>query len=127
MITYTETELLRLARIRTDVAAEQRLAIQAEAQRLAAQARADAVVAALRFAGRALGRLVARLAAWRRYRVALAELQALDPRMLGDIGITRAEIPRVAAGLWAPETAVPAATAPVQGKPGNDNARQAAA
>jgi uncharacterized protein YjiS (DUF1127 family) len=31
------------------------------------------------------------------------ELSSLDDRTLGDIGITRADIPRVAAGLWTPE------------------------
>ena len=126
MLTYSETELLRLAQIRTDIAAQQRLATRAEAQRMAAQARAEAVADGLRTAGRAIGRLIARFAAWRRYRAALSELRALDPRLLDDIGISRAEIPRVAAGLWAPEPAV-ATPAPADRQPGNDNARQAAA
>lgn len=126
MMTYSETELLRLAQIRTDVAAQQRLAILAEAQRMAAQARAEAIANGLCAAGRAIGRVFARLAAWRRYRTALSELQALDPRMLDDIGISRAEIPRVAAGLWAPEPTADTA-APADRRPGNDNARQAAA
>ncbi len=126
MLTYSETELLRLARIRTDIATQQRLATLAEAQRMAAQARAEAVANGLRTAGRAIGRLVARLVAWRRYRAALSELRALDPRLLDDIGISRAEIPRVAAGLWAPEPAV-AMPMPAGHQPGNDNARQAAA
>jgi uncharacterized protein YjiS (DUF1127 family) len=34
------------------------------------------------------------------------ELSSLDDRTLGDIGITRADIPRVAAGLWTPERRV---------------------
>jgi uncharacterized protein YjiS (DUF1127 family) len=31
------------------------------------------------------------------------ELSSLDDRTLADIGITRADIPRVAAGVWTPE------------------------
>jgi uncharacterized protein YjiS (DUF1127 family) len=45
------------------------------------------------------------------------ELSSLDDRTLGDIGITRSDIPRVAAGLWTPErngaTSVTAAPANV--------------
>ncbi len=35
---------------------------------------------------------------WRAYRKNLEELSALDDRTLADIGITRADIPAVAAG-----------------------------
>jgi uncharacterized protein YjiS (DUF1127 family) len=36
---------------------------------------------------------------WRRHRHAIAALQALDARMLKDIGITRSEITSVVSGL----------------------------
>jgi uncharacterized protein YjiS (DUF1127 family) len=41
------------------------------------------------------------LAAWSERRAALRELSALDDRMLRDIGITRADIPAVIAGMTA--------------------------
>jgi uncharacterized protein YjiS (DUF1127 family) len=41
------------------------------------------------------------LAAWSERRAALRELSALDDRMLRDIGITRADIPAVVAGMTA--------------------------
>jgi hypothetical protein len=40
---------------------------------------------------------------WREYQDTYAELSQLDDRMLSDIGIARSDIPRVAAGLWAPQ------------------------
>ncbi len=55
--------------------------------------------------GVALGNLVAvlvkSLAAWSERRTACRELNALDDRMLSDIGITRADIPAVVAGMTA--------------------------
>ena len=48
MYTYTEAELLRVARVRTDPVSTQRMIDQSEANRLAAQARAEAILAALR-------------------------------------------------------------------------------
>lgn len=38
------------------------------------------------------------------------ELSSLDDRTLSDIGITRSDIPRVAAGLWTPERRTAAVT-----------------
>jgi uncharacterized protein YjiS (DUF1127 family) len=53
----------------------------------------------------ALGNLFAvlggSLAAWSERRAALRELNALDDRMLSDIGITRGDIPAVVAGMTA--------------------------
>jgi uncharacterized protein YjiS (DUF1127 family) len=126
MYAYPETELLRLAQVRSDRLTAQRWLDLAEANRLATKARSEAIQAALRAAGRALRRLAGRIAAWRRYQVAVAELQALDARMLGDIGISRGDIPRVAAGLWMP-TVREATTVTTLALPGNENARQAAA
>jgi len=55
--------------------------------------------------GAALGSLLALVAgktiAWSERRAALRELNALDDRMLSDIGITRADIPAVVAGMTA--------------------------
>jgi uncharacterized protein YjiS (DUF1127 family) len=126
MYTYTETELLRVARVRTDPVSAQRMIDMAEANRLAAQARTEATLAALGAVGRFVGRILRKVAAWRRYRAGVAELQALDARTLSDIGITRADIPAVAAGLWMPQGRQ-ATTATTHPMPGNENARQAAA
>jgi len=126
MYTYTEAELLRMARVRTDPVSTQRMIDQSEANRLAAQARAEATLAALRGVGRLVGWIVRKVAAWRRYRAGVAELQALDTRTLSDIGITRADIPAVAAGLWMPRDRQATTTTTIS-LPGNENARQAAA
>ncbi len=126
MYTYTEAELLRVARVRTDPVSTQRMIDLSEANRLAAQARAEATLAALRAVGRLVGGIARRLGAWRRYRAGIAELEALDARTLSDIGITRADIPAVAAGLWMPQGR-PVAPVGFPSLPGNENARQAAA
>jgi uncharacterized protein YjiS (DUF1127 family) len=126
MYTYTEAELLRVARVRTDPVSTQRMIDLSEANRLAAQARAETALAAMRAVGRFMGGIVRKVAAWRRYRAGIAELQALDARTLSDIGISRADIPAVAAGLWMPQGRQ-ATTATVPSLPGNENARQAAA
>lgn len=48
------------------------------------------------------GAIAAPYKVWREYQETYQELAQLDDRMLADIGITRSDIPRVAAGLWAP-------------------------
>lgn len=127
MYAYDESELLRRARVRTELNLPDGRIDIAELNRAVAQARAEALVKLVHGIGRAIGRAVAWLGAWRRYRVAVSELEGLDPRTLSDIGITRADIPRVAAGLWMPNqtdmrpptrSSVPAS---------NENARKAAA
>jgi len=127
MHAFSEFELLRMARVRAEIRRSELGWIDtAELSRAAAQARGEAIAAKLRQVGRVLGRTFARFAGWRRYRSAVAELQGLDIRTLSDIGITRADIPRVAAGLWMPEPA----PAPAQSEiatPSNQNARKAAA
>lgn len=61
----------------------------------------------LRAVGRGIkatvGALTAPYRVWREYQDTYAELSQLDDRMLSDIGIARSDIPRVAAGLWAPQ------------------------
>ena len=57
----------------------------------------------IRAVGRGLKVLAAPYKVWREYQNTYAELSQLDDRMLSDIGIARSDIPRVAAGLWAPQ------------------------
>lgn len=61
----------------------------------------------IRAIGRGIRAAVAAVAApykvWREYQETYQELSQLDDRMLSDIGIARSDIPRVAAGLWAPQ------------------------
>ncbi len=127
MHAYTETELLRLARIRDDVVAARRWIDHAQAHRLAAEARSEAISRTLRAIGRVLGRAIAPLRAWSETRRTVAELEALDARTLADIGISRSDIPSVAAGLWMPRSRRPNTDASARSVPGNDNARKAAA
>jgi uncharacterized protein YjiS (DUF1127 family) len=49
------------------------------------------------------GMVAAPYQVWREYQDTYSELAQLDDRMLADIGINRSDIPRVAAGLWAPQ------------------------
>lgn len=126
MYTYDESELLRLARVRTEIILPDGRVDMAELNREIARARAEAMIRIFTGIGRTLGRLAARIGNWRRYRVALAELENLDPRTLSDIGITRADIPRVAAGLWMPNP-VSASASAAAAAASNENARKAAA
>jgi uncharacterized protein YjiS (DUF1127 family) len=64
---------------------------------------AEQFAGVLRAIGRGLKALVAPYKVWREYQDTYAELSQLDDRMLSDIGIARSDIPRVAAGLWAPQ------------------------
>ena len=126
MYTYEEAELLRLARVRTELNLPDGRIDMTELDREVARARAEAIIGVLSRLGQIVGRVSARVGKWRRYRAAVAELRGLDPRTLDDIGISRADIPRVAAGLWMP----PAIDAAAQGAPAsasNENARKAAA
>lgn len=97
MYTYDEAELLRRARVR-DAAAFQPWRDESALRLAIAEARA----AKLRqlWAGLigVVGGPFAAFAAWRHRRMAIAELEALDPRILADIGIVRADIPAIAAG-----------------------------
>jgi len=55
----------------------------------------DILAGGLNAAGRTLRRTGRALAAWHRRRRAIAALEALDGRMLGDIGVSRGQIPSV--------------------------------
>lgn len=126
MYTYNESELLRLARVRTEINLPDGRIDVAELHREVARARAEAIARTFTAIGRAFGRVFAWAGEWRRYRAAVAELESLDVRTLSDIGITRADIPRVAAGMWMPASAQPT-TAGNAVAASNENARKAAA
>ena len=124
MYTYDDAELARLSRVSDRLPAN--LAIDlAELRRTIAIARGEAFRDTVSAIGRALAKLFAPLLRWRRYRAALAELGALDERTLADIGIARADVPRVAAGLWMPVRTVRNAAASPSAV--NVNARRLAA
>lgn len=127
MYAYDESELLRRARVRTEFNLPDGRIDIAELNRAVAQARAETLLRLINAIGRAAGRAVAWLGAWRRYRVAVSELEGLDPRTLSDIGITRDDIPRVAAGLWMPNPADTRSAAHASIPASNENARKAAA
>lgn len=82
--------------------------IVSNARRMQAHASANLLVAIGRGVRKALEAVLAPYRVWHDYQTAFAELSALDDRMLSDIGIVRADIPRVAAGVWVPETRVAA-------------------
>ena len=127
MYSFNETDLLRAAELRATAHLPREIWIDhAELNRQVAQARAEAMRNTFRGLAAIFGRIKNAIAENRRYRAGVAELDALDARTLDDIGISRADIPRVAAGLWAPEaTRTKLETAPALA--GNENARKVAA
>ncbi len=80
---------------------------QAEIHAAARRMQAEELAKLFRAVGRGLktvfGAVAAPYKVWREYQETYHELSQLDDRMLSDIGITRSDIPRVAAGLWAPQ------------------------
>ena len=110
MHAYNDADLARLSRV-SDRLPANLAADLAQLRHAAAVARGEDFRAGLRAVGRFVAKLLAPVIAWRRYRTALAELNALDDRTLADIGIVRGDVPRVAAGLWMPESAVRATAA----------------
>lgn len=64
---------------------------------------ADAVIAVSTFIAKTAAAIYAPIKAWRLQLRTREELSALDDRALADIGLTRSDIRRVAAGLWMPE------------------------
>lgn len=73
-------------------------------QRAARREQAAAFARVLKGIGRAIRRLAATLGApyrvWHDYQETCRELSALDDRALADLGIARADIPRLAAGIY---------------------------
>ena len=80
-----------------------RLSIENKARLAQAEAIADAVIAVSNFVSKAAAALYAPVKAWRIQLRTREELDSLDDRALADIGLTRGDIRRVAAGLWVPE------------------------
>ncbi|TCT04176.1 uncharacterized protein DUF1127 [Tepidamorphus gemmatus] len=74
--------------------------VEMEAARLRAEAIADAIVAVGRLVARAWAAVSARIAAAREAARVRRELGALSDRELADIGIMRADIPAIAAGIY---------------------------
>ncbi len=68
-----------------------------------AEAIADAVLGVATAVTKLAARLYAPVKAWRIQLRTREELEGLDDRTLADIGLTRGDIRRVAAGLWVPE------------------------
>lgn len=67
------------------------------------EAIADVVAGLVGFVGKVAAKLYAPLKNWAIERATRDELMSLDDRTLADIGLTRGDIPQVAAGLWVPE------------------------
>lgn len=127
MYSLNESELLRVAHVRATTNLPREIWIDhTELNRRIAQARTEAMRNTFRGLAALFGRIKDAISEHRRYRAGVAELNALDNRTLDDIGINRADIPRVAAGLWIPEGSKTAldATSTVAG---NENARKVAA
>lgn len=128
MQTFNENDLLRLAHVRATAGLPREFWIdRLELNRMVAQARAEATHNLLRSFGRFVGKIVRSFAEWRRYRIAVAELEGLDSRALEDIGIRRSDIPQVAAGLWMPESRNPISGTVTPVAAENENARKIAA
>ena len=68
-----------------------------------AEAIADAVIGVANIVTKVAAWLYAPVKAWRLQLRTREELEGLDDRTLADIGLTRGDIRRVAAGLWVPE------------------------
>jgi uncharacterized protein YjiS (DUF1127 family) len=79
------------------------VSITKAARRMQAEEFAKLILAVGRGIKSAAATLAAPYKVWREYQDTYAELTQLDDRMLSDIGIARSDIPRVAAGLWAPQ------------------------
>ena len=94
-------------------------------------ARGEAIADVLAGIGHAikgvLGPVVARVQNWAAEQATRDELMALDERTLADIGLTRGDIPRVAAGLWVPENRLAQVHAVAPKSPSNVNRPQIAA
>jgi uncharacterized protein YjiS (DUF1127 family) len=86
-----------------DLPGYDRLTIENKARLAQAQAIAETVIGLAHAVGETVARLVGPFKQWIAERAVRDELMGLDERTLADIGLTRGDIPQVAAGLWVPE------------------------
>ncbi len=130
MAYYGVQEFNRPVEARNDVTSlpgYDRLSTINKARLQQAEAIADAVVAASRGIAKLAAWLYAPVQRWLAERTVRNELMALDDRTLADIGLTRGDIPQVAAGLWVPENRVAPAQYAAPKQPVNVNKPQIAA
>jgi uncharacterized protein YjiS (DUF1127 family) len=102
-------------------------AVLAEARAKRAQMIGDAVVNGVRGLTAKIGALVARLQAAQKQRAAVAQLMAMDERMLQDIGLNRTLVPFAVAGATPNKAADLYADVGVGISTANDNALRHAA
>lgn len=87
------------------------------------EAIADVVGALVGLVGKVAAKLYAPIKNWAIERATRDELMSLDDRTLADIGLTRGDIPQVAAGLWVPENRLAQVSAAKPAQPSNVNNR----
>jgi uncharacterized protein YjiS (DUF1127 family) len=87
------------------------------------EAIADLAAGFASFGGKVAAKLFAPIKNWAIERATRDELMSLDDRTLADIGLTRGDIPQVAAGLWVPENRLAQVSAAKPARPSNVNNR----
>jgi uncharacterized protein YjiS (DUF1127 family) len=104
-----------------------RLTARDQALMARGEAIADIIAGVSNAIGAVFAPLYARVKNWATEQATRDELMALDERTLADIGLTRGDIPRVAAGLWVPENRLTQVRTATPKAPSNLNRPQIAA